>query len=107
MNSVVISENNVLSARIANNPTATLDGFTRNAEPSGTVYSINDTLVDSASWRGQVQFAQTNPISLPYNYQLIDSSDIIEYVTTNAGAGKADKSNSCEILHKDISYTLE
>ena len=106
MNSVVMSEGNVISARNANNPKVSVTGRTDNEQPAGTVYSVNDLYLDVASWAGQVEFHDFNPLTLPYKYKALSSTDVVEYVLEHAGAGNADNSDSrCFSIIEEFSYS--
>lgn len=106
--STIFSQNNVFSALNANNPKATVSGNTNTGGESGVTYTSNDLYTDSASWRGDVRFVDSEPFSIPYQYTLLETSEVKEHVLNNAGADKANLENSaCQTYTENYSYTTQ
>jgi len=97
-NSVMYSENNVLSALSAKNPKAAMVGNgygnMENGGKEGVVFSSGDMFLDRSTSSGQVRMVGKAPFNLPYRYTLRDTYQVIDYVLANAGASNAVRKGS-------------
>jgi len=106
--SVLVAENNVFSARDANNPKVSLVGRSTTGGVDGTVYEGGNLFLHEASSSGNVRGLSQMPFTIPYSYTLMDVEDVAEHVLSNAGAANATThisgGGSCETIVETFSY---
>lgn len=108
---IIISENNVLSAKnarnSANSQTGRYSSFNffahESHEPVGHVFTTGDLYIDNAESSGSINPATPSKFRIPYTYPLIDSNAVIEHVTNNAGSQNNDSSfMSCKTYTRSV-----
>ncbi|MFT6308893.1 MAG: pectate lyase [Halioglobus sp.] len=104
----IFSENNVFSALNAKNPANAQTGRPAGSGPTGHIYSTGDIFLDVAGSTGSIDLSGVSPFSLPYEYNAKPTSEVIDYVLANAGAGKSSSSSSsCSVVTKDFTYSID